>query len=80
MPAYFKYKDPRPATLRNPQEPEFENPREWPKVFQHKSSNEVAHVGIHPPGPVYNSDQPADYQWYYNQTQPVSKILLIDLT
>lgn len=77
MPPYFKYKEPRPAALRNPQEPDVEHPRDWPKVFQHKSSNEVARVGIHSPGPVYTSNQPADYQWYYNQAQPVSQVVFV---
>jgi hypothetical protein len=67
MPSYYTYDERHPSTLNDPDAPatvQWEDSRDWPRTYTVTSPN-AGYQGYHPPAPVYQSSQPAQYQQYY---------------
>jgi hypothetical protein len=65
MPNYYTYQYPNPSALNDPgQGGHWEDPADWPRTYLYVSAHEGAQ-GIHPPAPVYQSNQPAQSATYY---------------
>lgn len=71
MPAHFyTYDRLNPSALNtNPAAWQWENPADWPRTYLYVSNQGDAQ-GIHPPAPVYQSNQPAQQAMYYFQVSP----------
>lgn len=67
MPSYYTYDERYPSTLNDPDAPatvQWEDSRGWPRTYTVTRPN-AEYQGYHPPAPVYQSSQPAQYQQYY---------------
>ncbi|KAK4935258.1 hypothetical protein LTR10_023652 [Elasticomyces elasticus] len=65
MPNYYTYQNPYPSALDNTQSGHWENPDDWPRTFLYVSAYDGAQQGLHPPAPVYQSNQPSQQAMYY---------------
>lgn len=62
---YYDYKSLNPATINNQYPPwHWENPADWPRTFLY-IPNQDGVQGLHPPAPVYQSNQPSQQAMYY---------------
>ena len=68
MPAHFyTYQDPNPSTVNtDPATYHWEDPADWPRSFLYVPNHSGAQ-GIHPPAPVYQTNQPSQPAMYYFQ-------------
>ncbi|KAJ4502456.1 hypothetical protein HRR83_005551 [Exophiala dermatitidis] len=64
MPNFYTYQNPNPSALNEGNQGHWEDPADWPRTFLYVSAHEGAQ-GIHPPAPVYQSNQPAQQNMYY---------------
>ncbi|KAJ9500139.1 hypothetical protein H2202_004530 [Exophiala xenobiotica] len=65
MPNYYNYQSLYPSSLNDPRNAgHWENPADWPRTFYYVSADGTQQ-GIHPPAPVYQSNQPAQQRMYY---------------
>ncbi|EXJ93509.1 hypothetical protein A1O1_01901 [Capronia coronata CBS 617.96] len=64
MPNYYTYQNPNPSALNDRSQGHWEDPADWPRTFLYVSTHEGAQ-GIHPPAPVYQSNQPSQSAMYY---------------
>ncbi len=84
MPAHFYTYDPlNPSAVNtNPAAWHWENPADWPRTYLYVS-NQGGTQGIHPPAPVYQSNQPAQQAMYYFQVTAellqILKLILLTL-
>lgn len=69
MPNFYTYQNPYPSQLATPGQGHWENPADWPKTYIYVA-NQDGTQGIHPPGPVYTANPPAQSNMYY---YPVSE-------
>jgi hypothetical protein len=66
MPLYYTYREPFPLTPQSPYIATWDNPADWPKTYDYVPSQ-----GIHPPGPVYQNNNPGQPGlWPYGYGQP----------
>jgi hypothetical protein len=64
---FYTYRDPIPSAVNiQPAAWHWEDPADWPRTFLYVS-NPGDFQGIHPPAPVYQSNQPAQSTMYYFQ-------------
>ncbi len=65
MPNFYNYQSLYPSSLNDPRNAgHWENPADWPRTFYYVSADGTQQ-GIHPPAPVYQSNQSAQPGMYY---------------
>ncbi len=67
----YTYKDPYPMSLNRSGAVQLKSKADWPRSYR-CNPNHVSTQGIHPPGPIYNSNQPAAQPWSYYHTAQAS--------
>ncbi|KIW29413.1 uncharacterized protein PV07_05229 [Cladophialophora immunda] len=67
MPHFYTYQTPNPSAVNTQGSTGYwENPADWPRTYLYVS-NQGGLQGIHPPAPVYQSNQPSQPAMYYFQ-------------
>ncbi|KAK5058617.1 hypothetical protein LTR84_010880 [Exophiala bonariae] len=66
MPNFYTYQNPYPSQLATSSQGQahWENPADWPKTYIYVT-NQDGLQGIHPPGPVYTANPPAQSNMFY---------------
>lgn len=66
MPNFYNYQGLNPSALNGASAAgHWEDPADWPRTFYYVSAADGTQQGIHPPAPVYQSNQPAQPAMYY---------------
>ena len=77
---YYTYQLPNPSAV-NTQGPSghWEDPADWPRTYLYVPNQDGAQ-GLHPPAPVYQSNQPSQQAMYYFQVSRRALVISISLT
>lgn len=66
MPNFYSYQGLNPSALNSAGAAgHWEDPADWPRTFYYVSAADGTQQGIHPPAPVYQSNQPSQPAMYY---------------
>lgn len=66
---YYDYKS-NPVVKNEPGKTwHIEQPSDWPKTFDYVSN--IGFQGLHPPAPIYQTNQPAQQNMYYFQVSSI---------